>query len=374
VPSAPPVIAAIPTVTEVCRASLLCGRLAEGGQTAEKQGFAEHPDLKALSKTRFPPVVFHKGELIEQNQTDLSATVRAEIASSERRVVAVVLNAVDDHLLKADQVRPRWTVDYVRLLQPILDAAREAGRVVIITSDHGHVIDMDTELRRGGQSDRWRIADGNTASDEVLLAGRRVVTATGSRLVALWSERTRYCSKKNGYHGGASPQEVVVPLGVFAPTSVQLEGWEMTSVTYPNWWQEELPPAIPTTAVLRPPTMKKGQGVLFGETAASTAPAWLDSLFASEVFASQKAAAERILPTDDKIRSFLLALHERGGKLTRTALAQKLGVPPMRVPGTILAMRRLLNVEGYDVLSLDEESDTVALNLELLRVQFELGV
>jgi hypothetical protein len=32
-----------------------------------------------------------------------------------------------------------------------------------------------------------------------------------------------------------------------------------------------------------------------------------------------------------------------------------------------------LNVDGYDVLTLDEESDTVVLNLELLRMQFEIG-
>ena len=374
VPSAPPVIAAIPTVTEVCRASLLCGRLTEGGQTVEKQGFAEHPDLKAVSKTRFPPVLFHKGELIEASQTDLSAAVQAEIASPDRRVVGVVLNAVDDHLLKADQVRPRWTVDYVRLLRPILEAAQEVGRVVIITSDHGHVIDMDTELRRSGQSDRWRIDDGSVAADEVVLAGRRVLTATGSRLIALWSERIRYCNKKNGYHGGAAPQEVVVPLGVFAPSAVHVDGWEATNVNYPSWWEETLRPSLPPlrTAPQVRPIPKKGQADLFSTVPPLTPSPWLDALLSSEVFAGQKAAAGRVVPPDDKIRAFFVALDERGGKLTRAALAQKLGLPPVRVPGTIAAMRRLLNVDGYEVLSLDEDSDTITLNMELLRVQFEL--
>jgi len=369
VPSAPPVIAAIPTITEVCRASLLCGRLAEGGQTVEKQGFAEHPDLRAVSKTPFPPVLFHKGELIEASQTDLSPTVRAEIASPDRRVVGVVLNGVDDHLLKADQVRPHWTVDYMRLLRPLLDAAQEVGRVVIITSDHGHVIDMDTELRRSGQSDRWRIDDGSVAADEVILAGRRVLTATGDRLIALWSERVRYCNKKNGYHGGASAQEVVVPLGVFASPSVHVEGWEATNLSSPPWWEETLRSSLPmewTTPQVRP-ILKKGQAELF-----VTFTPWLDALLSSEVFAAQKAAAGRVVPPDDKIRAFFLALEERGGKLTRAALAQKLGLPPVRVPGTIAAMRRLLNVDGYEVLSLDEDSDTITLNMELLRVQFEL--
>ena len=65
---------------------------------------------------------------------------------------------------------------------------------------------------------------------------------------------------------------------------------------------------------------------------------------------------------------------ERGRKLTRAALAQKLGLPPVRVQTLVAAMRRLLNVDGYDVLSVDEASDTMELNLELLKTQFELDV
>ena len=36
-------------------------------------------------------------------------------------------------------------------------------------------------------------------------------------------------------------------------------------------------------------------------------------------------------------------------------------------------MRRILNVEGYDVLSIDEASETVELNRELLDTQFGLA-
>lgn len=36
-------------------------------------------------------------------------------------------------------------------------------------------------------------------------------------------------------------------------------------------------------------------------------------------------------------------------------------------------MQRLLNLDGYAVLSIDEESDSIALNLSLLRVQFGVG-
>jgi integrase len=122
------------------------------------------------------------------------------------------------------------------------------------------------------------------------------------------------------------------------------------------------------------PIPERGHAELFRKMPTLTPGpfSWLDALLVSDVFAAQKTAAGRVLPADDKIRAFLLALGERGGKLTRAALAQKLGLPPVRVPGMIAVMRRLLNVDGYEVLSFDEDSDAITLNLELLRVQFEL--
>ena len=62
----------------------------------------------------------------------------------------------------------------------------------------------------------------------------------GDKIVVMpWSEKVRYASRKNGYHGGATPQEVVVPLCVFS-TSPCLEGWRArptsgTSVVARGW-------------------------------------------------------------------------------------------------------------------------------------------
>jgi hypothetical protein len=44
----------------------------------------------------------------------------------------------------------------------------------------------------------------------------------------------------------------------------------------------------------------------------------------------------------------------------------------VRMSGFIAALRRLLNVDGYDVLHVDEASETLVLNRDLLRKQFEL--
>lgn len=369
------VIAAFPTLTEVCRASLLCGNLVAGASSVEKRGFAEHRGLLEVSRPRHPPVLFHKPDLTDGG-SDLSGNVRQEIASTERRVVGVVLNAVDDHLAKADQLRTRWNVEAIHFLQALLYEAQAAGRVVVLTSDHGHVYEVGGELRTADQGDRWRVDDGTRHDDEVVISGPRVESAKGPRVIAPWSERVRYGMKKNGYHGGASPQEVVVPLAVLAPASVHLDGWNPIPLRYPAWWTDDV--VVPAPPAKRQPPRKRltdaGQGKLFEPPPTKHgAPGWIDALFGSEVFMSQRAAASRAAVPDDTIRELLAALDDRGGKLTRAALVQRLGLPAVRVHGIVAAMRRLLNVDGYDILSVDDTSDTVALNAEMLRVQFELA-
>ena len=47
-------------------------------------------------------------------------------------------------------------------------------------------------------------------------------------------------------------------------------------------------------------------------------------------------------------------------------------LPLIRVDGLIQNYRRLLNVDGSDVLSYDYPSETIVLNIELLKTQFEL--
>ena len=106
---------------------------------------------------------------------------------------------------------------------------------------------------------------------------------------------------------------------------------------------------------------------------ASAAPLWLDRLFASTSLLAQKALSSgRGLPSDDEVRRLLLALTERGGRMTRVALAQRMGLPPYRLTTLVAATRRLLNVDGLQVLDVEEASDTVILNRPLLEQQFEI--
>lgn len=401
----PPVIAALPSLTEVSRTSLLCGKLVTGQQNIERAGFGKHPGLVDCSEPSKPPVLFHKGELRISGAVGLPPNVRDEIADPHRRVVGVVINAVDDHLAKGEQVRVDWTAHRIRPLKELLQAAAEAERAVVIVSDHGHVLEHHTESRVQGESDRWREDDGKPAADEVVMEGPRVLLGAGGRLIAPWSERVRFGSKKNGYHGGVSPQEIVIPLAVFLPAGLALEGWHEAPPELPDWWEaplvaEFIPPAavapVVAPVVVRPAPPKPGEtGRLFpseeeqaraaadraaiaarvGSSAGGTRAAaeWIDALLASERLAAQRSKAARTHLPDERLREILAALDERGGKLTRAALAKRLGVPPLRVGGIVSALRRVLNVEGYAVLSVDEASDTVVLDRPLLETQFGLG-
>ena len=113
-------LAALPSVTEVSRASLFCGRLRQCKKSDEEKGFADHPALNARCRSSSQPILFHKPSLRAQEDTVLAGEVRHAIESTQIQVVGVVVNAVDDHLAKGDQIDASWTIDSVRILSTLL--------------------------------------------------------------------------------------------------------------------------------------------------------------------------------------------------------------------------------------------------------------
>jgi hypothetical protein len=372
-------IAALPTVTEISRTSLLCGRLASGAANVEKSGFSTYPALLAASKAAAKPIVFHKGEL--GDAMGLSQEVREAVGTRNRRIVAVVYNAVDDNLSGSDQLHLRWTLDDLRLLKPLLYEAQTAGRALVITADHGHVIDEKTAQRSGTDGDRWRTYSGAVEQGEIALEGGRIRTpSAANKVVCAWSEQLRYSSKKNGYHGGVAPQEVVIPLNVFLPPRAEIEGWRPAAPEQPDWWEDLLgaaaKPLAPAPA--RPLDVKpkkpaaKGQAELFEGVEPGAKPDWIMMLFAASTYQQQKQLAARVAPMDQDMRRLLEALDGRGGKLSKAALAQRLGLPLVRLSGFVNAARRVLNVDQSGILLLDETNAVVEFNRELLEIQFQL--
>ncbi|MGB7247855.1 MAG: BREX-2 system phosphatase PglZ [Phormidesmis sp.] len=231
-------LAAIPSVTNVSRASLLSGQLTTGEQSQETRGFTKHPALVKQCKRNHPPLLFHKKGLQEVDTPNLSETLYGAISSNKNQVVGLVINAVDDLLNKGEQVDIAWTCDRIKVLAPILEAAQIAERLVIITSDHGHILHYSTEYQvsKGG-GERWRKDNGKPNNRELKVSGDRVLAGTSSSVIAPWSERIRYSTaKRKGYHGGLTPQEMIVPVSVLAPTRICPKNSQPMPLQTPHWW------------------------------------------------------------------------------------------------------------------------------------------
>lgn len=375
-------LATIPAVTEVSRTSLLCGQLRRGNAEDERVGFASHSALLTHCRSNAPPILFHKPALQEEDDAVLAGEVRKEIASSHRRIVGVVLNAVDDHLLKGEQIDARWTQDQIKVLPALLHEAKLARRVVVFLSDHGHVLDYKTMSRSHEGGERWRLDDSEPEGNELRISGSRVLIPESQALIAPWTERLRYGVKKNGYHGGLTPQEMVVPIGVLCSTDTYPDGWGEAPLDIPSWWEEPLIEAVKIQE--SPPHLKPSKsplsklpGPLFEWAAEQPpperhVPEWITALVNSPIFVAQKKLAGRTVPGDDDLTRLLVALDSRGGKMTTAALARAINCPPIRFRGLLAVAQRVLNVDGYAVLARDEASDTVELNRDLLCRQFDL--
>jgi len=388
------VLAALPTVTEVSRTSLLCGTLVRGGQTEEAAGLAAR-----ASRAGLRAAVFHKADLERSTAGEaLPDAVRGALRDIGVRLVAVVLNTVDDALDRSDPGRAAWDLDAITHLRPLLHQARAAGRAVVLTGDHGHVIERrDSELRSHPDSGgaRWRPAGPGSppAGDgEIEIGGPRVLLG-GGRVVMPWQETLRYLPLRAGYHGGASPAEAAIPLSVHVPGAGDVpRGWEPAPPQAPPWWlgfpvpaagpaEPPPPPAARSRHPAQGPTLFDEQGSPWPEgtrpqpSRAAQAPgddSLVASVLASEVYAAQRARARRAPLDEQKVAAMLGALLASGGRLSRTALAAAAGIAEFRWPGAMSALQRLLNVEGYEVVGYDADGITVVLDQALLGEQFHL--
>ena len=405
-------LAVLPTLTEVSRASLLCGELRTGSQDVEKRGYAALTQAHGLPGAE----LFHKKPL---DSSRLGYAVADDIAAAiadvtGRPLVTCVLNTIDDALDRSDPGGTDWGADAVKHLAPLLDRARHAGRVVVLTADHGHIV----ERRQGTQrqyadisSGRSRAAAEPAGDGEVLVSGPRV-RLHDRRAVLAVDEHLRYGPLKAGYHGGAAPAEAVVPVAVLMPGAVPDLELTLAPPQEPGWWLDPVADVAPSTPrptaspAARPaadfrrrpqdtaPTLfdEPGPGPALSapEPAApgSSAPAAATAggvtsgnggsgspaaaaVLKSAAYAGQKKVAGRVSVTDEQIRGLLGALLAASGqRLGPAAAAAALTVSPLTLRGAILHAQRLLNVEGYPVLRVDADGATTILDEGLLREQF----
>jgi len=230
-------LAMLPSTTEASRASLFCGKVCTGTAATERAAFGAFPALVAASVAGKPPLLFHKRDLLDGSGVSLSDDLRAALSDTRQRVVAVVINAVDDHLMKSDQLRLRWNLAQFKGLDALLAEARSSERTLLFTSDHGHVLDQDAVMRVSSPNARWREPNLESYPGEIILQGPRIKAATGlDKVVLAWHGKLRYATKRNGYHGGCSPAEALVPMVAYRYGAKAAEGWYRRSEDAPEWW------------------------------------------------------------------------------------------------------------------------------------------
>ena len=385
-----PVIAALPTVTRYSRTSLFAGHLCDGNQADEKRTFA------AL----FPGgQVFHKDDLRSALGEELPASVR-DAVRSDAAAVAVVLNTVDDALAKSDPGGIDWTVDAVQHLGPLLDLAGQCGRAVVLTSDHGHVVDRGSHrVAADGADARFRpTTSGEPRDGEVLLTGPRVVTGP---IVAAWREDLRYGNKAAGYHGGAAAAEVTIPFIVLTRTPDRLAaaGWHPAPPQSPRWWLEASRAPTAAHGRLHPRGTGQAERASSGPDqaslftigdgdrtpddaapvgardadAASPGERLAAALLASDVYRTQVARHSRGRPSDQTVARVVTCLTDNGGRSHRDVVAREAGIAAVRVAGSLATLQKMLNVDGYQVLGVDPDGVTWVLDTAMLRDQFGLG-
>ncbi|MGH3097656.1 MAG: BREX-2 system phosphatase PglZ, partial [Streptosporangiales bacterium] len=366
-------LALLPTLTTVSRASLLSGEPTVGEQAAEKDGFERSRKAHGMSGR-----LFHKHPL-ESKEAGfaLAGDVAAAVDDTEAlSLVACVLNTIDDALDRSDPGGTEWTAATVKHLGPLLERARAAGRVVVLTSDHGHVIerrDGHTLSVGATSSNRSRPADGGppAGDGEIRVRGQRVLLHNGDAILAV-DERLRYGPLKSGYHGGGSPAEVVVPVCVLAPGEAP-PSWRLAPPQAPPWWHGAVSSAEPPRV-----EQPRGRGkaadtgpTLFDEDAELRHPDLASAVLRSPQYEAQRKRAPRTPVSDEQIAALLRALLSAPAcRLASESAAAALGVAMVQLAGALPAVQRLLNVEQYSVISRDPDGDTIVLDETLLCEQF----
>lgn len=369
------IVAALPTETRYSRTSLLCAQLRDGDQAVERAAFPKHDFWPAGGA-----VLIHKSGVAGRGGNDLGPELDSAVGEDGPNVVAVVLNAVDDSLGKGRQsIDPAWRPEDVTGLVPLLDRAASAGRIVLLTSDHGHVLEHGAEHRhQPGGGARWRLDNNAPSVSEVIAAGARVLVPGGRAILAA-TEEIRYGAKAHGYHGGATLAEAAIPLVVLLPPGVQMPaGWTEHTMGPPNWWDgtaRALPaPAVPSSPLKKRSSKKlatpQGDG-LFNIAAAATLTSRGAKLVVSAAFKETHSEfpANRV-PDPSVFRTLVDALVAAGGRLPLGDVVTVVGAAGRNPRGLVTAMRRVLNRDSYPVLELVDGGRAVELNTTLLDEQF----
>jgi hypothetical protein len=239
-----PVLAAVPTVTEIGMAALLPGAQGDVKVVATGGGKLALEIDGTVIKDRKDRVAFLKKqvgvEVFDAKLDNLlpkpSKKIREGI--SDAQLVLVTSQEIDD-LCEQDNITQAR-----RQMDGVLNDLRRGIRVlvdlgvkrIVLASDHGHLFteelseDMKVDSPGGETMDLHRrvwVGRGGKADDAFLRAPLSALVMGGDfDLATPW---TFACFKCKGgarayFHGGLSPQELLVPVMILSPSAKRLAG------------------------------------------------------------------------------------------------------------------------------------------------------
>lgn len=387
----PPVLAAAPTLTEVSRAALFAGvadpRFGDQGTDRDDARWASNPHVRELVGEE-PLRVFFRREIHAGHE--LIDDVKRAVAG-DQRVVAVVVNAIDEQLKGSLQVAVDYSKTPILPLEALLSAADGAERAVLLVADHGHVAGDAMRVaggripvgREGGA--RWRaLAEGEQPQDgEVLLPRTSWKPRGAAGVAALWDTALANRAPHYGEHGGLSLAEAVAPAFLIAPEWLDRVAGDDVELSCrvlpePDWWALKIarPAATPVVSAEEPRTPATAQLQLIpvGPAKTPTAPppapsepALIVGLRASKLFTQQVAGVPK--PEYERVLTWLAVLVEAGGSLTAADFARLCGVRPHQVGG-VVARLGVLNADGFAIVEHDVAGRRVVLHRARLLSQF----
>lgn len=386
----PPVLAAAPTLTEVSRAALFAGvadpRFGDQGTDRDDARWSANPYVRELMGEE-PLTVFFRRDIHAGHE--LIDEVKQAVAG-EQRVVAVVVNAIDEQLKGSLQVAVDYTRTPILPLEALLSAADGAERAVLLVADHGHVAGDAMRVaggrippgREGGA--RWRaLADGEQPqADEVRLPRSSWKPRGAAGIAALWDTSVANRAPRYGEHGGLSLAEAVAPAFLIGPEWLDRVAGEDVELSCrvlpePEWWglkiARPLPPVVAVRPVMATTTAQlslipvEPAGKLMAAAAAPTEPTLVARLRGSKIFTQQVAGVPR--PDVERVLTWLAVLAEAGGSLTAGDFARLCGVRAHQVGGVVARMG-VLNADGFAIVEHDVAGRRVVLHQARLLSQF----
>jgi len=389
----PPVLAAAPTLTEVSRAALFAGvadpRFGDQDSSRDEGRWASNSHVREFVGEE-PTKLFLRRDIHAGH--NLIDEVKEAIAGEER-IVAVVVNAIDENLKGSLQV----AIDYRRTpilpLEALLSAAEGAERAVLLVADHGHVAGDAMRVASGRSSQdrdggaRWRaLADGeHPQPDEVLLPKTCWKPRGAVGVAALWDTSVTNRAPHYGEHGGLSLAETVAPAFLIGPEWLDRVAGDDVELSCrvlpePDWWLLKI--ARPAVTMLDTPaaTSKTSSAkstaqlpLMLDEPVVSPPqpelgePALVARIRQSKLFIQQVAGASK--PEVERVLTWLAVLVEARGSMTAADFARLCGVRSHQVGGVVARMG-VLNADGFAIVEHDIAGRRVVLHKARLLSQF----